>query len=543
MLWPDEIAIDASRACNIGQGRDAIVYTMRPLKSPRGGPPPDRTRSSTDSEVHGKSQSPSGPTQSEESPTQTQQKAAPPPPPRHSSSNSSKPAHRQVVSTAVGHDTSSIDALRRKMSEAMAQKQHSMAGTANPGLAPKSTSTESLEMGNPLGQHESGSDESINTGTISTDSAGTVKASATVTPGAMRTPSYPFPRMQLRLNRGSSHRSAPSHKPFTLLSPTNEPRLAPSQQSTGQMPETASSELSTPTGQAFPASQDVPEDAEYPAPDLYDIVLMLNAEPGLDMWWANVTDILSESYGAERASLALPGDVTDLENVPWGQKATFNLYGSESGGMSIFESLPTSEADTRSMGKPLDNITSAVQTISPLGQRPGLQSRHSIAGVSPDLKRSYHRPAGPVRAISSVAARQDENEQLSDVPKLTKRAPTPRAQSTLELDLSGFPRQTALGSEPATLRCHVHRSLQPLESEPDALLIRNGVASLFGKRKPVLLTRAYSEDTGSHLPRTPSAFASEDERSPASRNRDQYKKSKNRQLRSLNKDYSCHRRV
>jgi len=65
-------------------------------------------------------------------------------------------------------------------------------------------------------------------------------------------------------------------------------------------------------------AQQYPGDSEHPTPDLYDMVLMLSTEPGLDAWWSNVTEILVEAYGAERASLARPGDITDLENVPRG---------------------------------------------------------------------------------------------------------------------------------------------------------------------------------------------------------------------------------
>ena len=368
------------------------------------------------------------------------------------------------------------------------------------------------EAVDPLTRVESSSDESINDSTLSTDSStNTIKASAVPTPGAVRTPSYPFPRMQLRLNRATSHRSGPSHRPFTLLSPTNEP--TPGDRSIESQMSQASSELSTPVGPNFAANHGIPDDSQYPPPDLYDVLLMLNAEPGLDMWWANVTDVLSESYGAERASLALPGDVTDLENVPWGQKSTFNLYGSESGGLSTLGSLANSEFDLQSQSKAPDFTKLTTQSTSPPLQRPTLTSRHSIGGVLPDLTRaSYQRPSGPTRAASSMNTRQEGQASFAAIPKLTKRAATPRTQSTLELDI---PRDVDAGSEISNLRCHVHRSLQPLESEPDALLVRNGVAALFGKRRPVVLTRAYSEE--SDPPSVPPSATSKDGKLPLPR--------------------------
>jgi hypothetical protein len=167
------------------------------------------------------------------------------------------------------------------MSEAMAQKQQTLAAGGNAAAGLKLASGDTSEAANPLTKVESSSDESINTGTLSTDSANTIKASAAPTPGNLKTPSYPFPRMQLRLNRATSHRSGPSHKPFTLLSPTNEPEVG-TKSIAGQVSEDASSERSTPVNQTFATGHGIPDDPDYPAPDLYDIVLMLNAEPGLD---------------------------------------------------------------------------------------------------------------------------------------------------------------------------------------------------------------------------------------------------------------------
>ena len=89
-----------------------------------------------------------------------------------------------------------------------------------------------------------------------------------------------------------------------------------------------------------PALRQACEDPNFPTPRLYDMILMLSTEPGIDAWWANVAQILAEAYGAERASLAIPGDMTDLENVPWGQKATFNIYGNDSFGSSTRDSGP-----------------------------------------------------------------------------------------------------------------------------------------------------------------------------------------------------------
>lgn len=418
--------------------------------------------------------------------------------------------------------------MRRRMSAALAQKQQRRAAAASDASPEVTKQDETPERPATLIHTESSSDESVNTGTLSTDSARTLKAAFDTTPGTLRTPSYPFPRMSLRMNRGVSQRSGPSHKPFTLLSPTNQP-VGGEPSATPQLePQASSSDLSTPLGQT-PISPGFPDDPNFPTPDLYDIILMLNAEPGLDMWWANVTEILSEAYGAERASLAIPGDITDLENVPWGQKATYNICGTEGAPPSRFDSLASSEADANSMGRrpePSSRMPSDVSSLQS-SRRPPLLSRHSIAGPAPDssLRSPRQRPAGPVRAHSSIPKEQDEQVATSTsaiLPRLTRQAPTPLSLSAADSEPLSKGQYYSSGSGSSTLRCHVHRSIQPLEEEADALLVRTGVVSLFGKRKPVVLTRAYTEevpnksptirgrDDASSAPATPSAGVLDD---------------------------------
>lgn len=485
---------------------------MKPAKPQQSGMPA-RGRSSRTAESHGSSGPPATSSQGEgETPSENRSAQA-------AAVSTSPLVHHQVTQVLARESSGGIEAMRRRMSAALAQKQQMRAAASN--SSPEVTKhSDGSDPPPPLLHTESSSDESVNTGTLSTDSARTIRAAFDATPGAVRTPSYPFPRMALRLNRGLSHRSGPSHKPFTLLSPTSEPPLNPDATPPAVPPQphrqTSSSDLSTPLGQTS-MSGAFPEDPNFPAPDLYDLVLMLNAEPGLDMWWVNVTEILSEAYGAERASLAIPGDITDLENVPWGQKATFNIYGSEGVPPSQFESLTASDVDTNSVGRrpePSSRMPSDVSTLST--RRPPLLSRHSIAGPMPDLSNrgARQRPPGPVRAYSTAA--KEPEEQFSTLsstvlPRITKQSFSSRSASVAESDplaLKGT--YNSSGSASSTLRCHVHRSIQPLEAEPDPLLIRTGVASLFGKRKPVILTRAYSEDA---LRRSPMPKGREDDRS------------------------------
>ncbi|KPI34804.1 Peroxide stress-activated histidine kinase mak1 [Cyphellophora attinorum] len=464
---------------------------MRPAKSPRHAPPPPNRTSS-----HHKSSDKDGQQSTSETKSASKTPTAGTKETRVINDPIQPTNIRRPTQSPLMQDGAGLEAMRKKMGEALAQKQQRKASNSpevhQPPTQPRGNSSEDLSG---LTNVESSSDESVGTAsaTMSTDSARTIRAGFVNTPGSVRTPSYPFPRMQMKLNRLSSHRSAPSHKPFTLLSPTEGP--LGNIQSMSSVLDT--SDQGTPTGRTSAASQTGMQDPNYPMPDLYDTVLMLNAEPGLDMWWANVCDILSEAYGADRASLALPGDITDLENVPWGQKASFNVAGSDGSGLSQLDSLGTSEVDFRSANRQAEGQESSPTTAT----RPQLQSRHSIAGALPEfISRSSQRPSGPLRANSSMVATTEERPALNP-PRLTRQMPTPRSQSTMDVQ-SAAPTDLA-STEALPPRCFVFKSLQPLEQEPDPLLVRTGVSALFGKSRPVVLTRTYSEEPIGPEPQTP----------------------------------------
>ncbi len=383
------------------------------------------------------------------------------------------------------------------MEDALAdqQKEREHMSPSNPPSLPGS-----IVLRRTLAEHQNSSGESVQAvAGGSTESVATVKGPNVATPGAVRTPSYPFPRMALRLPRGQSQLSGPRHKPFTLLSPTNVPQSGDTQSTAADLP---SSDPSTPINrqdfQLGPRDDEIPDDPEYPLPDLYDLVLLLNAEPGLDAWWKSVTEILAEAYGAERASLAVPGDMTDLENVPWGQKASFNLLGVDNSDSSVPESmvgsehvgsreqdpLPGKRAEDTHSGTPLKLQFRTDQ------KRPLLESRHSIAGVTPDTmaKTSWQRPPGPLRAISG----RNETaalEALRAVEDILPHSGTIPEEPAITADTVGYSSESASQSTKAA----VHRVLRALESEQDPLIVRTGVTALFGKRKPVVMTRSFAE--------------------------------------------------
>ncbi|KAL7766521.1 hypothetical protein ACKLNR_004437 [Fusarium oxysporum f. sp. zingiberi] len=154
--------------------------------------------------------------------------------------------------------------------------------------------------------------------TTSTESNATVRGAPTPGPIA-GTPSYPFPRM-------APAGFVPSylHRPFTTLSPTGAPRSFSygSFDALGMAAQDkVLSSTSTPASNFTfnpSAMSPQPENLDFPNPNLYDLSLMLAAEPGLDAWWSNVVQIMRDVYKAERVTLAIPADTTDIENVPWG---------------------------------------------------------------------------------------------------------------------------------------------------------------------------------------------------------------------------------
>ena len=183
-----------------------------------------------------------------------------------------------------------------------------------------------------------------------------------------------------------------------------------------------------------------------PLPNLSDMALKLSADPGLEGWFSNVVDILQEHYSAERISVSVPGDATDLENVPWGQQAVFNE--------SVCVNL-----EGHARPSDVDAIDDALK--SPLSKRPSLFSRHSFAGFGSASRCDMPQPASDPRHTTNNSAhhwkRQGQFEEEGD----RQIFPVPR----------------------------------PLEVESDPLIKRTGIVKLFGRTKPIVLTREYSQDT------------------------------------------------
>ena len=242
-----------------------------------------------------------------------------------------------------------------------------------------------------------------------------------------------------------------------------------------------------PPGSFIPQdSRPLADNQNYPTPNLYDLTLKLGADPGLEAWFSNLVDILREHYGVERVSISVPGDMTDLENVPWGQKAVFNQDA-----CYLDDSLHFQGSHEEAGGN-AHGITDTTATAST--KRPSLFSRHSFAGFgssplrdSPQLQnvaraKRTHAHICAAEFSDTEAARQTQDSRSRKNHKSHDRSSSEDNSDVVCQAVFPVPR--------------------PLEVEPDPLIKRIGVVKLFGRTKPIVLTREYSQDTSVH-PRFP----------------------------------------
>lgn len=332
--------------------------------------------------------------------------------------------------------------------------------------------------------------------TASTESTHTIKGAPT--PGAFtaRTPSYPFPRMSAPV----SHPSA-FHQPFTTLSPTT----APMRPHAGfDIPRTQDRVTSTPSTPAsaltfLPHGQSVDGHPDFPTPSLYDMTLMLTAEPGLDAWWHTVVQIMTEVYRAERVTLAVPADSTDIENVPWGQKATYNAHRGDDLSMGYLardSSMIPSTVDETPDAYPMQRGES-FESSAP--ERPGLQSRHSFTSYEDrtDKKTASDRTPASLRRPNmrrsktthlTPSTEPDAGVEESNHPMLNRE--TLEEHDAIE-EHRQIPSWEAPPPSHLDSRGKVLDVLQALDYEADPLIDHNGVMRVLDRGRVVALTRSY----------------------------------------------------
>ncbi|KAI0518186.1 hsp90-like protein [Xylaria bambusicola] len=318
--------------------------------------------------------------------------------------------------------------------------------------------------------------------TASTESNKTVRGG--MTPGfAARTPSYPFPRMH---TPGFRHSHLQHHfSPF-------EGRILYDQ---------LTSDPSTPaSAMTFlpPGCTPFSEDPNYPTPNLYELSLMLSAEPGLNDWWNTVVQIMTEVYKAERITLSVPADATDIDNVPWGQKATYNAQAEDEYSMAYIgrgSSLTANSAGDRT------EVLSATEPTpgSEHSLRPNIQSRHSFTAY--EEKRESRRiqfseaTASPTTRRPGLTSRSKSHFPGADRGGIVTSHTALNQQALEEHD--AVEEQQHLPSWEATieperaLKGQVLPVLQALDLDADPLIDHNGITRVIERGKVIALTRTY----------------------------------------------------
>jgi nitrogen-specific signal transduction histidine kinase len=337
--------------------------------------------------------------------------------------------------------------------------------------------------------------------TASTESIKTVRGGNTPAAVSARTPSYPFPPMRTPglLSHGES-----GHRPFTTLSPTVNPSNYAWGTFAGNPHDRVLSGSVTPasTLNFQPAGvSETQADQIFAAPNLYDLSLMLSAEPGLDPWWTTVVQLMKEIYKAERVTLSVPADSTDIENVPWGQKATFNA--NEGDELSLNYLQRGSSLVPSSVGT-MDTSNSDADDSPPIGMpslhvaRPNLLSRHSFTSFEDSRSSPGSGQGLPVRPTPLVRAQS----YLSTAPRdqLPPRAGTlQNAQLNLQslqdhMDFEDANPSDAwenAGAATRNVQGRVFSVLQALDYEADPLIDSTGVLRVLDRGKVIALTRDY----------------------------------------------------
>ncbi|KAM5351893.1 hypothetical protein ACJ41O_004616 [Fusarium nematophilum] len=336
--------------------------------------------------------------------------------------------------------------------------------------------------------------------TTSTESVATVRGAPTPGPIA-GTPSYPFPRM-------APAGFVPSylHRPFTTLSPTGAPR--PSNFGSFEALGMAAHDKVL-SGNSTPASNFTfnpsvmspqPENLDFPNPNLYDLSLMLAAEPGLDAWWNTVVQIMRDVYKAERVTLAIPADSTDIENVPWGQKATFNQHKEDELSLAYMaareaSSIVLSSSDharsASGSNAAASNPDDTIRAIS--APRPGLLSRHSFTTYEENKEKAQdrspaqsRRPAYLTRSQSNYPTSRASREAQGDYAKLNKTALD--EHDAIEQQIPSW-EAPLVGEKEGQGR--VLPVLQALDYEADPLIDHSGVMRVLERGRAIALTRSY----------------------------------------------------
>ena len=317
---------------------------------------------------------------------------------------------------------------------------------------------------------------------------------------AATTPAYPFPPTQSGPTK--SH-PTPLHQPFTTLSPTVSPMTrCPGPENPAKARSLRQSSHPPPSSSVVseasaPVSNSSPDVSKWLSSNLYDLILELNSEPELDPWWRNLCAILREQYQVERACLAVPADATDIENVPWAQKASFDAKGLKCRMVQkpTLESMKPPEDSTKSAHISASNLEQTSSHGRNLGamNRPAMQSRHSYAGYE---ARTHSSRTSLSQNTRRLATDQRNSQQIFTTEKFANFRdgnpypphdnPQPSSKHVLHDSEEALSQQIAENQSHA-----IFPTLRMLDAERQALLDSGSVNRILERKAPVTLTREH----------------------------------------------------
>jgi len=242
----------------------------------------------------------------------------------------------------------------------------------------------------------------------------------------------------------------------------------------------------------------MPDNRDFPSPNLYELALMLSAEPGLDAWWHTVVQIMVDVYKAERVTLAIPADSTDIENVPWGQKATYNAHREDDLSLAYLARgssfMPSSTDDA---SDPL--FQSGEPSAKQEPARPVLQSRHSFTSYEQNRQAAEDDRAIPSQRRPHLLSRSKSHHPTT----APSRGLGSHDESLISLNREALEQHDALEeqqeipsweapfSAPREGHGKVLNVLQALDYEADPLIDHNGILRILDRGRVVALTRSY----------------------------------------------------
>ncbi|KAF8423236.1 hypothetical protein EV426DRAFT_668639 [Tirmania nivea] len=249
------------------------------------------------------------------------------------------------------------------------------------------------------------------------------------------------------------------------------------------------------------------ENPDFPAPNMYELALRLHSEPGIEAFWNNLVKICTTCYRAERMSLAVPTDSSDLENTPWGQKATYTVeeddvlsltYMGEGGVVGDVEPETEEEESDEQSGVPISEGLGGEKGEGLRTENVANEGSDAFSTMDEQyqplpIEGNTDQPFAPI--IVGVDQYQDEQSNSEWVSEGEVASPMDSPRSPSGPGMNGLGEVIDKEDLP---RGRVYSILQPLYYEADALLDSAGVLRVLQRGKTVVLSREYRDIHSQH---------------------------------------------